>query len=75
MILYYKKETSKEEIGQPQTLQETYALIDKHLKEIMFISHYKNIRRDKKDRYIIDFGSYTEFFVLEGKCEELESKL
>lgn len=67
-IYYIDKLKRKIISGECSSLEDGYRIIDKILKERGYKSYYKRTL-EHKDGMLIDFGSHTEFFLIENDKE------
>jgi hypothetical protein len=68
--LYFKNFVGVEIlIAEPSNLKEVYEQMDKYIKERNFKSCYKRVWQEG-NRVICDFGSWSEFFTVEGATYE-----
>jgi hypothetical protein len=64
MILYFKKNGGKREIGQPKDVSEALSMINKFCEKRNFHIYYTRMWT-KDSITTFDVGSHTEFFILE----------
>lgn len=74
MKLYFQNSRGKERlIAEPQNREEVHNEINKFLDNHNFKSYYTRVW-EADGRLILDVGSHTEFFILEGMSFEEWSK-
>ena len=74
MILQFENSEGKRKIiGNPETMQEAWEIIDKFLKDHKFKSHYKRLNLFDTE-WQIDVGSWSEFFYLSDIPDEIKKE-
>lgn len=70
MKLFFQNSKGKERlIAEPSNREEVYKEVNKFLDDHNFKSYYTRVW-EENGRLVLDVGSYTEFFILEGMTFE-----
>ena len=62
-VCYLDSEHVEKEVGMAKDISEMWSIISKYLKEKDFVSYNNRVMGRTDDSIMIDFGSYSEFFV------------